>query len=496
MNLGNLESLRFFYPELILLGAILLVVLSDISLKRLRNWINPLLAAGALLLALYYTLQTEHGSAMNLFEGMLALDSFALYFKIFLLVAGILVLLGSLHSAELSAIHQGEFFALLLAVTLGMLLMANSAHLTMLYLSLELVSLTSYIMVGYLRSDRLSNEASMKYILFGAVSTGSMLYGFSLLYGMTGSLSLFEIRDALLARELVGFDQFTLLLVVVLTTAGFGFKTAAVPFHFWCPDVYTGAPTPVTAFLSVAPKAAGFAILVRFFLGGLSETAGEQWGFISGINWPLVLIVVSVLTMTLGNIAALSQNNLKRMLAYSSIAHAGYILMGSVVLTGAGLKAMLVYLFVYLFMNLGAFFVVTVIFNSEKTFELQDYNGMFRRSPFLAISMSIFLLSLIGIPPFAGFLGKLYIFAAVIDQGLFWFAVVGALNAAIAAFYYMRVMKHMILENDDRPPTPLHISYLNRALLVLLLVPNILLIVFWTPIDRWTADSISLFSGM
>ena len=178
MNLGNLDSLPFFYPELILLGAILLVVISDISLKGLRNRINPLLTLGALLLALYYALQTDHGSAMTLFQGMLALDNFALFFKVFLLVAGILVLLGSLHSEELAPIHQGEFHALLLAVTLGMLLMANSTHLAMLYLSLELVSLTSYIMVGYLRSDRLSNEASMKYILFGAVSTGSMLYGF------------------------------------------------------------------------------------------------------------------------------------------------------------------------------------------------------------------------------------------------------------------------------------------------------------------------------
>ena len=256
MNLGNLDSLSFFYPELILLGGILLVVISDISLKGLRVRINPLLTLAVLLLALFYTLQTDHGSAMTLFEGMLALDNFALYFKVFLLVAGVLVLLGSLHSEELAAVHQGEFHALLLAVTLGMLLMANSAHLVMLYLSLELVSLTSYIMVGYLRSDRLSNEASMKYILFGAVSTGAMLYGFSLLYGLTGSLDLFAIRDALLlAQEVVGFNQVTLLLVVVLTTAGFGFKTAAVPFHFWCPDVYTGAPTPVTAFLSVAPRA-------------------------------------------------------------------------------------------------------------------------------------------------------------------------------------------------------------------------------------------------
>ena len=258
MNLGNLESLPFFCPELILVGAILLVVISDITLKGLRNIANPLLTMTALVMALYYTIQTEHGSAGQLFEGMLALDTFGQYFKIFLLISSLLIILVSLHSSELSSIHQGEFFALLLAVTLGMVLMANSINLVMLYLSLELVSLTSYVMVGYLRNDRLSNEASMKYILFGAVSTGSMLYGFSLLYGITGSLNLFEIREALIIQGDLGINQLTLLLIVVLSIAGFGFKTAAVPFHFWCPDVYTGAPTPVTAFLSVAPKAAGF----------------------------------------------------------------------------------------------------------------------------------------------------------------------------------------------------------------------------------------------
>ena len=496
MNLGNLESLSFFCPELILMGAILLVVISDISLKGFRNVVNPLLTAIALLMALYYTVQTEHSSAGQLFEGMLALDTFAQYFKIFLLVSSLLIILVSLHSSELSSIHQGEFFALLLAVTLGMVLMANSINLAMLYLSLELVSLTSYVMVGYLRNDRLSNEASMKYILFGAVSTGSMLYGFSLLYGMTGSLNLFEIREALIVQSDLGINQFALLLAVVLVMAGVGFKTASIRFHFWCPDVYTGAPTPVTAFLSVAPKAAGFAILVRFFFGGLSQMTQGEWNFLTGFNWPFVLILISVATMSWGNIAALTQNNLKRMLAYSSIAHAGYILMGCVVLTGTGLKAILVYLFVYLFMNMGAFLVVTIVFNSERTFEIQHYNGMFRRSPFLAIAMSIFMLSLIGIPPFSGFLGKLYIFGAVIDQGLFWFAVIGALNAAVAAFYYMRVVKHMILENEDGESEPLRMSYLNQVLVVLLLIPNVFLIVYWTPIDRWATSSINLFNGL
>ena len=213
----------------------------------------------------------------------------------------------------------------------------------------------------------------------------------------------------------------------------------------------------------------------------------------SGINWPLILIGISVLTMTLGNIAALTQNNLKRMLAYSSIAHAGYIMMGVVVLNGDGLRAILLYLVVYLFMNLGAFLVVTIIYNSDRTFDIEGYNGMFKRAPFLSVAMSIFMLSLIGIPPFAGFLGKLYIFGAVIQKGLIWFAVVGALNAAVAAYYYMRVMKAMIIEEGDGNTSPVPISLLNQGLLVALLLPNILLTVFWNPIQRWALSSVRSF---
>ena len=494
MVVDNLPSLHYFLPELTLFASALIVVLVDITFRRLRRILNPLLTLLALAVAAYFAVQAG-SSEIGLFRGMLAFDSFAQFFRLLLLLASFLVTLTSLDSDELSAVHCGEFFVLLLVVTGGMIILVNSTNLAMLYLSLELVSLSSYIMVGYLRSDRLSNEASLKYILYGAVSTGAMLYGFSLLYGMTGTLSLYAIRDTFLNQGVGGFDQFTLLLVVLLVLAGFGFKTAAVPFHFWCPDVYAGAPTPVTAFLSVAPKAAGFGILVRFFFSGMSQTNGTQWSMMHGLNWPVILIGISVATMTLGNIAAITQNNLKRMLAYSSIAHAGYILMGSVVLNDIGLKSMLVYLFVYLFMNLGAFLVVTVIYNSERSFEINDYSGLFKRSPFLAVAMSIFLLSLIGIPPFSGFLGKLYVFGAVINQGLIWFAVVGSINAAIAAYYYMRVVKAMILDDGNGNSAPLKVSFINQALLVVLLIPNIVLVVFWSLIDRWTADSVRLLSS-
>src|SRR5436309_8587095 len=437
MNPEILQDLESFVPEIVLTVALLLVVLADISLPKLRTRVTFLVTAVGLLAALCFTVPLFGAGEKALFYNMVALDRMAVFFKGFLILASFLVLLAAPGSKELSSTHLGEFYALLLGVTLGMLLLASSVDMLMLYLSLEMVSLTSYIMVGYVRHDRQSNEASLKYLRFGAVSTGSMLYAITLLFGLTGSTKMPAIREALASGGASGGNGMALLVATALTLAGFGFKTAAVPFHFWCPDVYAGAPTPVTAFLSVAPKAAGFAMLVRFLFSGMTQTQVGEWGLVNGINWPLVLIGISVLTMTLGNIAALTQNNLKRMLAYSSIAHAGYILMGSVVLTGEGLKSMLIYMFVYLFMNLGAFLVVTIIYNSDRSFEISDYHGMFKRAPFLTFAMGVFMLSLTGIPPFAGFLGKLYVFLAVIEKGLIWFAVVGTLNAALAAFYYM-----------------------------------------------------------
>jgi NADH-quinone oxidoreductase subunit N len=284
-----------------------------------------------------------------------------------------------------------------------------------------------------------------------------------------------------------------LLIIVILVLAGIGFKTAAVPFHFWCPDVYTGAPTPVTAFLSVGPKVAGFAVLVRFFYGGMAESGADGAQMVGPVNWQVVLIGVSVATMTLGNIAALLQTNLKRLLAYSSIAHAGYILMGAVVLSEEGIQAMLVYMVIYLFMNLGAFLVVIVIYDNLGSFDVKDYRGIWKRSPMLTIAMGIFLLSLMGIPPFAGFLAKFYIFAAVIRAGLGWFAVVGVLNSAIAVFYYMKVLKTMVIEESTGDAIELELHPIYAGLLWVLLVPNVIGLILWGYLDRITEYSTKIF---
>jgi NADH-quinone oxidoreductase subunit N len=341
----------------------------------------------------------------------------------------------------------------------------------------------------------MSNEASLKYLLFGAASTGSMVYGLSLLYGLTGTTSLPLVREAL-SLGLSG-GQLGLYVATLLVVAGFGFKIAAVPFHFWCPDVYQGAATPVTALLSVAPKAAGFGIVLRFFFGTYSLPVTSAWDLSGIFDWQGLLIVLSVATMTVGNIAALTQNNMKRLLAYSSIAHAGYIMMGVVALSGAGARSLLIYLFAYLFMNLGAFLVVTLVHLHDDTFDLRDYPGLYRRAPLLTVAMAFFMLSLVGIPPLVGFLGKLYVFGAVVNMGpgYYWYAAVGAVNAAIAGFYYVRVLKVMIIDggNEDKPP--LQLAFADKAWVLLFAAANLLPILFWGPIDEWARGALVLYAG-
>ncbi len=497
MNPQILQDLQKFYPELVLSLTLLGVVILDLALpKRARRAATFALAGVGMVAAFLLSIPLFSAPSGTMFYGMLAMDQMAVFFKGFLILTSFLVLLATPGSKELSRSQLGEFYALLLGVTLAMLLLASSVDLLMLFLSLEMVSLSSYIMVGYLRNDRQSNEAALKYIIFGTVSTGAMLYGITLLYGMTGTTKLALIRDMISRGAAAGDNSLTLLVATALILAGFGFKTAAVPFHFWCPDVYTGAPTPVTAFLSVAPKAAGFATLIRFFFTGLSDLPGgiSHWVPFSALNWAPLVLVLSIITMTLGNIAALRQENMKRMLAYSSIAHAGYVFMGAVVLTSQGLQSILIYLITYLFMNLGAFLVVIEIYNKTGSFELKDYRGFYRRSPFLTIAMSIFMLSLMGIPPFAGFFGKLYVFGAAVNSNLAWYAVVGALNSVISVYYYARVIKAMIIEPGD-DTAAVSLPWTSHVLVWIMLLPTVGLMIFWNRIQELTSASMKLFLG-
>jgi NADH-quinone oxidoreductase subunit N len=491
-----MASLRHFQPELVVTVALLLVVVVDSVGAAWRNAVMLGLTVAGLAGALVAAV-ADRSFAGELFQGMVVSDPMGSFFKGLLLGAALLVALAFnfRNSRELHGLGQGEFYALLLGVTLSNLLLANANDLAMLYLALEMVSITSYVMVAYLKGDRLSNEASLKYILFGAVSTGTMLYGLTLLYGLTGTTKMPDIGEAL-ATAVTDETRFAAYAITFLVLAGFGFKTAVVPFHFWCPDVYQGAPTPVTAFLSVAPKAAGFAVMARFFFQGLASGPGA-WQQAVAVDWPAVLMGVSALTMTVGNVAALTQTNMKRLLAYSSIAHAGYIMMGVVAFSENGARAMMIYLLAYLFMNLGAFLVVTLVHAHDGTFDLRDYPGLYRRAPFLTLAMAIFLFSLMGIPPLVGFMGKLYVFAAVIEKGsgYYWYAVVGAVNAAIAAYYYARVLKTMIIDQptEERPAMVLRLP--DTAWLAAFLLANILPLLFWGPIEAFARAATALYAA-
>ncbi|NNF84303.1 MAG: NADH-quinone oxidoreductase subunit N [Deltaproteobacteria bacterium] len=344
MILGNLDSLRYFLPELAITTTILLLIVLHVVGKNRRSPGAALLALVGTGTALLFAWMTPAGGGMGLFEGMVVLDGFAVFFKVLTALATAIVIFMSIDCNELADRTQAEYYIFLLSILLGMFLLSSASDIVMLYLAIELVSIPSYLLTGYLKGKASSTEASMKYVVYGATASGVMIYGFSLLYGMTGSTQISEIGRVLAT----GTVPLPAMLAAVMVTVGFGFKIAAVPFHMWTPDVYEGAPTPVTAFLSVGPKAAGFAILVRFFYTVFASPGdvGGMWKLSSSVDWPFLFAVMSAVTMTVGNLIAIKQQNVKRLLAYSSIAHAGYMLMGFVLLSAAGLKAILFYLVV------------------------------------------------------------------------------------------------------------------------------------------------------
>ncbi len=486
-SINNFESVRYFVPELILCGAMLLVIIADLvargQAKKLMAW----LAVGALAAATLTALKLYGVGSALLFTDMIAIDPFAVYFKLLFFVTTALVVIVSTISPDTSKVEMGEFAALMLAVAVGLSIMASAVDLLMMVIGLETVSVTSYILAGFLKGNRRSSEAALKYVIYGAASTGVMLYGMSILFGLTGSTNIFAIAEGLARQEPY---RLATLVAIGFVLAGFGYKISSVPFHFWTPDVYEGAPTPVTAFLSVAPKAAGFAMMVRFFYSGLATAgANGRWLPVAGLDWPALLAALAAATMTFGNLAAIPQTNLKRLLAYSTIAHAGYMLMGFVVLSDQGVLAVLFYLGVYLFMNLGAFFVVITMAKQARGEDIVHYRGLVWRSPLLAVAMAAFLFSLIGIPPSAGFIGKLYLFAAVIREKVYWLAVVGVLNSVVSLYYYARILRAMFFEQaetEERLAVPAGAA----LLLAVLLIPTIGLGLWWTPL--WDLASRSL----
>jgi len=393
-------------------------------------------------------LATAAGAALCLWAGgngaggfgeTLRADRYALFFALLLIAATALTILLSVDFLRLHALPAGEYYALMLLSTSGMVFMAAANDLIVIFLALEIMSVAVYVLVGMLRREVRSNEASLKYFLLGAFATGFLLYGIAFFYGATGSTRLDVVAQAV-ARD--GLTPF-LLLGLALVLVGFGFKVALIPFHVWTPDVYEGAPTAVTAFMAVGVKAAAFAAFARVFAGALVSVAA---------SWTGVLWVLAALTMTVGNVGAVTQRNVKRMLAYSSIAHAGYALVGLVTATKAGEAALLYYLVVYAVMNLGAFGVLIALGRRGEPNEmLQDFAGVGFRQPVLGLTMAVFMLSLAGIPPTAGFAGKFYLFSAAVDAGYVGLAVIGVLNSVISVYYYLGVLVQMYMTEGTRP---------------------------------------------
>ncbi len=441
-------NLALLTPEISLVGFAVLVILLDLFTER-KSWLAAVSIIG-LITSAVFAVGLWGGAPQALFNNMLAVDDYAVFFKLLFLGIAALVILSSADYIQNFRSFQGEYYALILLSTLGMMLMASATELISLFVSLELVNLSLYALVGFMKDSR-SAEASLKYLLLSAIASAVLLFGMALVFGFTGTTRLDEIaravQDTFLSGQAMSATSVllnpALFLGIILMLAGLGFKIAMVPFHMWVPDVYEGAPTPVTAYLSVGSKAAGFAIILRIFYSAFNLPE------ILSLDWGLIFAVLSAITMTIGNIIAIQQSNIKRMLGYSSIAQAGYIMVGlatvglAPVSVAAGQSSILFFLVSYSLTNLGAFIAIISISNKINSDQIDDFSGVGKRSPWMALALTLCMVSLIGMPPAAGFMAKFYIFGAAVQQGLLWLVIIAVLNSVISAYYYLRVVKVM-----------------------------------------------------
>jgi NADH-quinone oxidoreductase subunit N len=422
--------------------------------------------------------------------GTIRFDTATLVFRVFFLVA---LILTSLISMDVPRLQRSEYYALLITATIGFSLMAAGADLIMIYVALELASISSYVLAGFFTNSKRSSEAGMKYFIYGAFATGVMLYGMSLLYGVTnGETNIYDIGARFARGELLPDVNAVVLLAAAMTFVGFGFKISAVPFHFWTPDVYEGAPTPFTGFVSTASKAAGFAVLLRVFMSGAFGDI-SKFTLANPPDWWALLVSISIITMILGNLAAIYQTNIKRMLAYSSIAQAGYALIGVVALSQDGSGATMFYLLMYVFTNIAAFGVIVLVSNITGSSEMEDLYGLNRRAPVLALVMLFAVLSLGGIPPTAGFFGKFFIFRAAVDAGLWWLALIGILNAFVALYYYLNVVKYMYLYRSDDEEVAIPVSRAAQVGLIISIFFVLYLGIFAGSAFEWTRAAAASF---
>lgn len=468
-------DLRAITPEL-LLGVLALVLvmidlLTDPGSKRIVAWVGVI----GLAIALFPSAALLSGPSRLVFAETYAVDPFAAFFKLVAITSGILVLLAAMEFYRGQSTHyEGEVYSLVVFMVLSLVLLSAAVDLILLFLAFEFLSLVSYVLAGSLKGDRKSNEAGVKYFFYGAAASAAMLYGFTFLYGVSGTTNLYHLMQhvAFLSPGFLG-------LAVMLMLAGFGFKISLVPFHQWTPDVYEGAPTPIAAFLSVGSKAAALAALLRVLYVAVPPQ-----------GWVTILAGLAAISMTLGNLVALSQQNIKRMLAYSSIAHAGYMLIGVVAvaasptLVGSGVGALLFYLLSYTFTNIGAFSVATIVGRGLGSDAIPDYAGLSRRAPLSAFAMAVFMLSLTGIPPTALFFGKFLLFGAAINSGLLWLAIVGILNSVVSLFYYVGVIRAMYLMPAPEGAPVLHERGVARVLLAVTALGTIVIGIFPQPFIR------------
>jgi NADH-quinone oxidoreductase subunit N len=446
------DDLVTLLPELILLGLMLVVITVDLFLARRDKWLlTPLTVAGLILAGA--ACFVVWGINDTVYEGFYVVDDLSVFLKGATIIIGILSALFAPAYLLVRRIPLGEFNTILIAALLGMCVLASSSDFITLFLGLELMTMPSYLLTGLHKTDRYSNEGGLKYFLLGSFASAILLFGVAWVYGLTGTTSIAGISEAL-----TGEVSPALLVAIGFLTVGGTFKIAAVPFHYWTPDAYQGAPTPITGFLSVGPKLGAFALLIRIFAEALAPLRAD---------WLAVFLVLTVLTMTVGNIVALTQVNVKRMLAYSSIAHTGYIMAGLAAYANApdaetaaqGIESVLFYVLGYGVMNVAAFAVVAMLQRDTSRFGgLNSFAGLAQRAPWHAGAMAVLMLSLTGIPPTVGFFAKLYVLIATVDSGLTWLAVVIVLNAALAAFYYLRVIVYMYMRDPEPEPAPLDTS--------------------------------------
>ena len=481
---NNFQSISYFLPELTIICTILFVIISDL-INDLKKFTYYLAVFGLLCSGILLLLGGFNDVPKMLFNDMLIFDSFSFYFKSIILFSTLSIIIVSKYSKELDDEYRSEYNTLLLVILLGMFLMTNSVNLIMIYLSLELVSIPSYVLAGILKNDKRSNEASLKYVIFCSFASGLMLFGFSWLYGLSGSLDIYEIHSALLTIN----NPSVIIFVILLILAGFGYKISMVPFHYWTPDVYEGSPTTVTAFLSVAPKAAGFALFLRVFssIFTLDGTFSSST-YLLNANWPLLLAILSAATMTVGNILALRQENVKRLLAYSTISHVGFMLMAACTLTTIATSGILFYLLMYSFMNLSAFYMVIYMSNKYNAEVIDDWKGIGFKNPILSFFMVITLVSLAGLPPSSGFIGKVYLFRGLFyDKEFLWLGIVAILNSVISLYYYFKIVKSMYFyENDSMKYKAAH-PVIHWSI-ILLSAQNILFYLYWSNLYTFISE--------